>query len=124
MNDVAFILLLMIFVLQVLFKINMNKVFWLLMNLIGAMVNFEEFLPFVLYFTLKLKGDVMIYVFFFVMVGTIIWYLGLVYIIALYLIESTLKFIKIIINVAEEITFLCTLLHCGFELKRLYLFEH
>lgn len=49
---------------------------------------------------------------------------SLLYIIALYLIESTLKFIKIIINVAEEITFLCTLLHCGFELKRLYLFEH
>lgn len=29
---------------------------------------------------------------------------------------------KIIIDVAEEITFLRT--HCGFGLKRLYLFEH
>lgn len=56
--------------------------------------------------------------------NNVIFGTSLLSIIALYLNGSTLKIVKMITNVAEEIIFLCTLWRCGFVLKRLYLFEH
>lgn len=94
------------------------------MNELDSMVGW---LILFLYFTLRLKGDVMMhYTFSFLLHGhkNVIFgtWFALNY---LFILKwNALKIAKMITSIAEEITFLCALQHCRFGLKRLYLFEY